>query len=1181
MHPNASFRRRITPLLLSQFFGVFNDNAYKMFVVLAVFGPEVDYFRNSAFLFVLTAAYVLPFLLLGGPAGSASDAIPKRSILILAKIAEFAVMLLGTLCFANTDEWGILPLLGVMFLMTAQSAFFSPAFNGILPETFPEQELSKANGYVGMFTFLAAIIGAGSAPLLWTLFEKDLTVCGELMCLFSILGFLISLPILPVPPQGQKSRPGLLASLRTGWKAVTEERGIFLSALGDTFFVSIGVAIQTLIIIFAKFTLHSTPMELSALLLSPAIGMGVGCALAGLLSGKRIELGLVPFGGLGIALFLPLAGYFPGSAVPLIGKIGLIVHPSALLYLFLAGIAGGLFIIPFRAYFQQRVSPESRGAALAFGNILTFGGVLAASAVVFLLIAGSATDVSGLPAWVEAIVRHMPSFSPPALFLAVSLMTLAFVIVIMRLLADFPVRSVIFLLTHTLYHLKSSGEEQIPERGPALLVSNHASFVDGLLISACTSRRIRFLMHEDYYRLPLLYPFARFAGFIEVPRGNRIKRLRNMIETVKNALRNGEIICVFPEGGITRNGIMDEFRGGFRAMLPEDVSVPLIPVRIGMVWGSIFSYYYGKLKFRFPKEIPYPVTVSFGHPLPHTISAYELRQNISELAAETDMKPRDSERPLHYQIAKQAKRTPFRVLTCDYGGTSTNAFQFYVRAAILSRKIRAMVAPECEYVGVMMPNCTAASLATVGILMADKVPAVLNFTASHEALRSAIEKASLTHILTSRKFLAKLRMEPMREMVFLEDIAAGVTRREKAGMALAAALLPHQEFMKLLSPVSHRDVMRTAAVLFSSGSTGVPKGVMLSHHNFNSDIHSFLKVMSWSDGDSILGSLPMFHAFGLNTCFWLPLMIGCKVVYVTSPLDSEAVGKAVEKHKLTILLATPTFMQTYMRKCRPEQFRSLRLAIAGAEKLRTDISAKFENLSGGERVLIEGYGCTELSPIVAINIGSSVLNLGRQYGKKGSIGPAMPGICARIVDPVTRRPLEQDAEGLLVIKGPNVMQGYLGEPELTAEAIQDGWYNTGDIARIDADGYITLCGRISRFSKIGGEMVPHELVECAINEIIGSDEKAAAVSSIPDTQKGEALIVLYTGLPVTPEAIVSEMRARNIPNLWIPKASNFHRVETIPLLGSGKLDLVALRAEADRIAKQSAAAVPAQSFSGK
>lgn len=1166
MHLNASFQRRITPLLLSQFFGVFNDNAYKMFVVLAVFGGSVDYFQNSAFLFILTVAYVLPFLLLGGPAGNLSDKMPKRSILILTKVAEFAVMILGTVCFVHTGDWGIFPLMAVMFLMTAQSSFFSPAFNGILPETFPEHELSRANGYVGMFTFIAAIIGAGSAPILWAVFKKDLMVCGELMCLFSVLGFFISLLVLPVPPQKSRKKQSILKSIRAGWKAVTENRGIFISALGDTFFVSIGVAIQTLIIIFAKFTLDSTPMELSALLLAPALGMGIGCYLAGLLSGNKIELGLVPFGGLGIALFLPLAGYFPGSAVPVIERFGLVLHLWALLYLLLAGIAGGLFIVPFRAYFQQRVSPQSRGAALAFSNVLTFGGVLISSAVVFLLIAGAATNVPGLPAWVDAIVRHMPSFAPPTLFLAVSLMTLVFLFAIMRLMPDFLVRSFIFLLTHTLYRLKVTGEDRIPDHGPALLVSNHASFVDGFMISACTSRRIRFLMHEDYYQIPLLNPFARFAGFIEVPRLNRIKSMSNMIENVKDALRQGDIVCVFPEGKITRNGIMDEFRGGFKAMLPDDVHVPVIPVRIGMIWGSIFSYYYGRLKLRFPKELPHPVTISFGKPVPHGITAYELRQTISELAADTDMTPRPSERPLHYQIARHAKLTPFRVLACDYGGGETTAFQFYVRSAILSRKIRELVAPDCEYVGVMMPNCTAAAIATVAVMMADKVPAMMNFTASRDAMRSAIDKASITHILTSRKFLSKIKMEPLPEMVFLEDIAAGVTRREKILMTLAAALLPHQEFMNILSPTSHRDVMRTAVILFSSGSTGIPKGVMLSHHNFNSDIHSFLKVMNWTDGDSVLGSLPLFHAFGLNTCFWLPLMIGCKVVYVTSPLDSEAVGKAVEKYQLTILLATPTFMQNYMRKCKPEQFKSLRLAIAGAEKLRTDISAKFEYISNGERVLIEGYGCTELSPIVAINIGSSVLDLGKQYGKKGSIGPAMPGICARIVDPVTRKPLPQDTEGLLVIKGPNVMQGYLGEPELTAEAVQDGWYNTGDIARIDGDGYITLCGRLSRFSKIGGEMVPHELVECAINEIIGTDEKVAAVSSIPDPQKGEALIVLYTKLPVSPEKIIEEMRACKITNLWIPKAANFYKIDAIPMLGSGKLDLVALRAEADKIA---------------
>lgn len=370
-----------------------------------------------------------------------------------------------------------------------------------------------------------------------------------------------------------------------------------------------------------------------------ALGMGIGCYLAGLLSGNKIELGLVPFGGLGIALFLPLAGYFPGSAVPVIERFGLVLHLWALLYLLLAGIAGGLFIVPFRAYFQQRVSPQSRGAALAFSNVLTFGGVLISSAVVFLLIAGAATNVPGLPAWVDALVRHMPSFAPPTLFLALSLMTLVFLFAIMRLMPDFLVRSFIFLLTHTLYRLKVTGEERIPDHGPALLVSNHASFVDGFMISACTSRRIRFLMHEDYYQIPLLNPFARFAGFIEVPRLNRIKSMSNMIGNVKDALRQGDIVCVFPEGKITRNGIMDEFRGGFKAMLPDDVHVPVIPVRIGMIWGSIFSYYYGRLKLRFPKELPHPVTISFGKPVPHGITAYELRQTISELAADTDMTP--------------------------------------------------------------------------------------------------------------------------------------------------------------------------------------------------------------------------------------------------------------------------------------------------------------------------------------------------------------------------------------------------------------------------------------------------------------------------------------------------------------------------------------------------------------
>jgi len=1159
-----SYVRRVTPLVLSQFFGVFNDNAFKMFVVLAAFNGMPGYFEGAAFMFLLTAAYVLPFILLCGMTGLMADTMPKRSILILAKAAEFAVMVLGTFCFIKFPAWGKWPLLGVMFLMTAQSAFFSPAYNGSLPETFPEMEISRANGLSGMLTFIAAILGAGAAPVVWAWSGHNFTRCGQLLCLFSLFGFIAAFAV--VPSGGRPRRNlGILHSLREGWRGLTEKRALWVTVLGDAFFCAIGVVIQTLTILYAKFVLNAGEWELAVLLCVPAVGMGLGCFLCGLMSGKRVELGFVLPAGVGLALFLYLTGGHPGPLLqPIPDYPKLVFHLYLVLELFLAGICGGFFIVPLRAYFQQWVRPEKRGAALAVDNLLCFGAILVFSFLLLLLTAGAAPEqYQILPEAFKAV--KLPAFDPVKLFKVSGIITLVATILGVILLPELLFRTFILILTHILIKLKITGMEKIPDHGPVLMVSNHSSFVDNLLISACTSRRVHFLMHEDYYRIPFLYPLARFLGFIEVPRG--IKRLKTMMDTVRQTLREGEVVCIFPEGKITRNGLMDEFSAGYSVMLPEDIKVPVIPVRIGMMWGSIFSYYYGKLKLRIPREVPYPASVTFGDAIPDGTTPFELRQTISELGADTEMTPRSNERTLHYQLAKNAKRFPFRTLMYDYGGKSLTCFQVYVGAAVLSRKFRDLVAPECKYVGIMMPNCCAAAVASVGILMADKVPAVLNFTSGRDALRHAINKAGMTHVITSRKFLEKIKFEPMPEMVFLEDIAKTVTKFDKIKMFLLALLLPHQEFMSLISPETHRDVMNTAFVLFSSGSTGIPKGVMLSHHNFNSDINSFINVMYWTHKDVILGTLPIFHAFGLNTALWMPLMIGSKVVYVTSPLDCNAVSKACLNFGVTVLLGTPTFIQSYLRRCDPEIFAKVRLTIAGAERLRMDITERFDQAAKGERALIEGYGCTELSPIVAINIGNSVLDLGKTVGKQGSIGPAMPGICARIVDPVTRKPLPPDTEGLLVIKGPTVMQGYLGEPELTRQAVQNGWYNTGDIGRMDSDGYITLCGRLSRFSKIGGEMVPHELVECAINEILHQEEKTAAVSSIPDPAKGEALVVFYTNLAKTPEQIIEEMRSSNITNLWIPKASNFYHVDALPMLGSGKLDLVALKKMADKLAE--------------
>ena len=1165
---NISFTRRLIPLIFSQFFGVFNDNAFKMLIILCMYKGAMDYFKDSAFIFLLTAVYILPFLLFCAPAGALADRMPKRSIMILGKLFELACMILGTICFSRISVWGIKPLLGVMFLMTAQSAFFSPAYNGILPETFTSRKLSRANGYVGMLSFTGAIAGAGLMPFFCKLTKFNFVACGEFLCCLSIFGFLTAISVLPVAaaPRKRVEKNGIFRSLRDGWKAVCATKGIFVTALGDAYFVALGVAVQTLTILLAKFTLNATEAELAILLLAPAFGMGIGCFLCGHASEFKIELGYIPLGAIGLSIFLPLAAFYPGAPVMPFAGADLIVHPYAVLYLFLAGISGGFLIVPIRAYFQQRVAPPSRGSAMAVSNFITFGITLLTSFLLFLLVAGSSNEsMAKVPAFVAKCASAMPELTPPQLFLCLALLTLLIIIVAVLSLPDFTMRIFVMILTNTLYKVRITGAENIPDSGPVLLVSNHASFVDALLISACSSRLIRFLMHEDYYNKPLLKPLARFTGFIKVPRQG-VKNMTGMFEEVKKALRNGEAVCVFPEGRISKNGLMDEFKAGYSMMLPEGVDVPVIPVRIGMIWGSIFTHYYRKEKIRIPKELPHPVSITFGKKISGDIDAFELRQKIAEMGADTAMIPRAKDRPLHYQMARNAKRHPFRILFSDYGGKDVSTFKAFVGSAIFSRKIRKMVDPECEYVGVMLPNCAASAIASCAVMMADKVPAILNFTATKDSVRYAINKAKITHILTSRKFVEKIKYEVLPEMVFMEDIAKTITPWDKLVMMAGAVLLPHQEFMNIISPVSHRDVMRTAAVLFSSGSTGIPKGVMLSHHNFNSDIHSFINVMNFQPKDVMLGSLPLFHAFGMCTAFWLPVMVGCKVVYVANPLDCEAIGKAMEKHKVTILLATPTFMQAYMRRCTPEQFGSVRLAIAGAEKLRVDISEKFDKQNNGARVLIEGYGCTELSPIVAINIGSSIEELGRVRGKEGSIGPAMPGICARIVDPVTRKPLPHDTEGLLEIKGANVMQGYLGEPQLTADAIHDGWYNTGDIGTIDVNGYITLCGRISRFSKIGGEMVPHELVECTINEIIGAESKQAVVASIPDSAKGEALIVVHTAMKMTPEEIVAEMRARNITNLWIPKAGNFYEVPAIPMLGSGKLDLAALRQMAKDIA---------------
>lgn len=741
------------------------------------------------------------------------------------------------------------------------------------------------------------------------------------------------------------------------------------------------------------------------------------------------------------------------------------------------------------------------------------------------------------------------------------------VICVLLLRPDWTFKLIIQLLRLArLLTVHIEGRENIPRKGPAILVSNHISFFDAIWIVMCTRRRVRFLVHQDFFSFWPMRVFLWYIGAIQVPSIRRAKAMKGFFQCIRERLKKGELVCFFPEGGISDSGIILQFKTGLVEMLPEDADdIPIVPIRLGSLWGRLLSLdEENHFRFHAPRRIPIPISVTIGKVMSVKTPPFKLRQRISELGAEAELKPFPGEHPLHLTFAIHAKQHPFKPPFKDFESKEVSNFSLLVRSILFSKIIRRLD-PNAEdsargesHVGVFLPNCTAQAMTLLGVMFADKIPAILNYTSGRDTVKCAVEKANVKLILTSRAFLTKLNFEPLPGMIMLEDLVKGIRKKDKIVTVLQTLLIPTKILIRIISPRSFRDVFRTAVVLFSSGSSGTPKAIELSHHNVTSDIFSFWRILNWKTSDRIIGNLPLFHAYGFTVCFAFPMISGTTTVYLTNPLEAERACRLIRKEKITMMMATPTFLQTYMRKIKPHDFDTLRLVVTGAEKLRRDIFDAFLEKTG--LVIVEGFGCTELSPIVSINLSRSFFGLGKECGAKNSVGVALPGIHVKIVDPQTGEELPPGEPGLMLVKGGLVMKGYLGEPEQNAKVMQNGFYNTGDIAYLNEDGYIFITGRLSRFSKIAGEMVPHELVEYSINEILHTEERCIAVSGKPDERRGEKLVVFYSIKDLDIPGLIAELRKREIPNLWVPKAEDFIFIDKIPLLGSGKLDLQKLKA---------------------
>ena len=1111
-------------LFATQFQGAFSDNLYKFLAIFFVMKSfQGDSAKIDSLIPVIGAVFSVPFIVFSLAGGYLSDRYSKKIVAVGTKVAEVLIMVLATFALMRGN---VVFIVAVIFLMSTQSAFFGPAKYGSLPELLPPEKLAWGNGVIGMGTNMAVILGMVAAGFISDRFGASTTTAGLVLVGLAIIGLLCSLGITRVPSSNtsKQFRVNFASELFHQVKRIYPDRPLFFAVIGEMFFFFIAAMIQLHLVIYGKEVLAMNDLQSSYLQATVAVGIGSGCLAAGFVSGKKIEYGLIPFGALGMVVFSCLMSVESPSKALAYGGVGGL------------GFFGGFFLVPILALVQQRPDKKDKGTVVAASSTLTFLAILLSAGAYFLL---TSDKVLGL--------------SPQQTFLAIGVLMFLGTTYIIYLLPDSLVRLVGFFVTKTIYRIKVVGRDNIPERGGALFVCNHLSFIDVLLLQASTDRPIRFIMYAGYMKQKVMGTFARIMKCIPISSESRPRDLIKSLKVASQAIRDGEVVCIFAEGQITRTGQMLPFRRGYEKIM-KDVDAPIIPIHLDGVWGSIFSYAKTRFFWKLPRHIPYRVTVSYGAALPHDATPVKVREAVQELGADAWAYRKRYMKPLHRSLVRAFRKHPFRFFAADAKRGSVSCGGALVGTVALGQVLRRRWEGQ-EMVGILMPPTVAGALVNYAALLTGRVPVNLNYTLSAEALRSCIEQCNIRTVVTSKAFIEQLKLDVPVETILLEDVAKSIGAVNKLAAALAAALLPVGLLEKFLGSKRRAAMDDLATVIFSSGSTGTPKGVMLSHYNVVSNIQQIGQAFALDKNDRILGILPFFHSFGFTGTLWLPALLGSGAVYHPNPVDGRGIGDLVAEHRATFLLATPTFLQIYMRACTPEQFGSMQFVLAGAEKLPERLAAAFEDRFGLRPM--EGYGTTETSPVVTINTRDFRSAGFRQVGaKRGSIGHPLPGMVARIVDPDTGEPLALGQAGLLLVKGPNVMQGYLGQAEKTAEVLRDDWYTTGDIAAMDEDGFLVITDRLSRFSKIGGEMVPHIKVEDNLHEMAELTDQTFAVTGVPDEKKGERLVVLYQNLDESAvDSVIEKLTICDLPNIWKPRGDQFFKVEALPYLGTGKLDL--------------------------
>src|SRR5438132_1509613 len=705
-------------------------------------------------------------------------------------------------------------------------------------------------------------------------------------------------------------------------------------------------------------------------------------------------------------------------------------------------------------------------------------------------------------------------------------------------------------LVRCFYRVTPVGLENLPVGG-FLLVPNHITWVDALILQLACPRPIRYVIDQEYYHKRILHPILRTIGSIPISK----RQSHAAVRVAAEKLNEGEIVCVFPEGELERRGTLLRLQRGYE-VIARHAKAEVVPVWLDQLWGSIFSFQGGKFFRKFPKRIRYPVTVAFGEPLEaKSADVATVREELLKLGEFCFSRRPSLDRHLAEDGVRGLKRSPFATAVVDgIDHTQLSRGKLLGAAAAFSRYLRKEF-PD-ERIAIVLPASKGSVVANLAVMLANKTPVDLNFTVGRAANESGCRRAKLRVAISATPFIERVKGFPWPERVLKLDELMPQLKRQIILWWIMSMIFPARLILWLLN-IPKKGGHAEAVLLFTSGTTGEPKGAVMSHRNVLGNVSQFRELLDAKKTDAILASLPFFHTFGSTVTLWYPLIEGVRIITYPNPLDASKCAALIDRYKLTFLLATPTFVRVYLRKAELEQLRTLRLIIVGAEKLPLDLASHFEERF--HKKVFEGYGLTETAPVVSTNLPDPVPKKPGEHvqpaSRLGSVGRLAPGMAAEIREPETDRKLSLYDTGMLWLRGVNIFEGYLHDPRQTAEVLCHGWLKTGDIGRFDEDGFLYIEGRLSRFSKIGGEMVPHETIESKIVELLGlsgRDERPLAVMGVQDEAKGEALVLL-SAVDIDLAELRSKLHETGVPNLWIPK--QIQRVEAIPVLASGKLDL--------------------------